>query len=566
MNALRPFGPNRTERAIATARVALAAAALIAIWLDPETPGYYIEETYAVHGMYAAYALVLLALASFRPTSPRMALSTHLIDISLFSYFQHLTLGSSSPFFQYFVFSLFCGALRWGWRGTLGTSILVLLSYIVVGASMSGTTGADEFELSRFIIRLGYLATSAALLVYLARHEVRLRLEIERLAHWPAVGGLDRHALLTRLLGHAAQLLSAERVVVVWDAADEPWMYAACWSPADVVVTKHGPADLDPLVPMALADAVIVSASPPGELAVSTVATEGASFEWVGLVVHERLRPHLTGAGLASAPFRTESVSGRVFVSGLADPTAELMSLTQVVARAIGSALDQFQSAEQLQEVAAREQRLRLARDLHDGVLQSLMGIRLELQTLATDVETTATDAIRGRLLALERALAIEQREIRLLFIEDVKPAAGAGEHGGVAGRLEALRERVAAEWKVPVSIRVHPSPMALSEPLEQAVPLMAHEAIVNALKHASPSRISVDVQANDGTLLMAVSDDGCGFSFRGRREHAELIQQHLGPLSLRERAESLGGHIAVESTETGSRIEIALPLTSGGI
>lgn len=93
---------------------------------------------------------------------------------------------------------------------------------------------------------------------------------------------------------------------------------------------------------------------------------------------------------------------------------------------------------------------------------------------------------------------------------------AGGGD-STLADRLQALRERVALEWKVPVTIRITPVPFALSAALHQAVPLMAHEAIVNAVKHAHPTRIAVDVQIDDGVLRMIVSDDGSGFAFRGR-------------------------------------------------
>ncbi|HYM25653.1 MAG TPA: histidine kinase, partial [Vicinamibacterales bacterium] len=280
--------------------------------------------------------------------------------------------------------------------------------------------------------------------------------------------------------------------------------------------------------------------------------------KWRGLRVHAALVDRLSGHGVASAPFETARISGRAFFSGLGTPTADLLPMAEVVARELGTLLDQQQWNDRLRDIAVREQRISLARDLHDGVLQSLTGVRLELQGAAADIEGNAD--VRDRLRALERALAIEQRELRL-FIDETRPTA-AGPL--LVGRLESLRERVALEWKIPVTIRVTPDSMVLPELLQQAVPLMAHEAIVNALKHAHPSRISIDVRSDDHSIHVVVSDDGGGFPFEGRYDHAVLTKMNLGPASLRERAASLGGHMTIESSKVGSRIEIAVPLAAG--
>ena len=118
-------------------------------------------------------------------------------------------------------------------------------------------------------------------------------------------------------------------------------------------------------------------------------------------------------------------------------------------------------------------------------MLQSLTGIRLRLQALADEPDAAAP--ARDRLLALERAIAIEQREIRL-FIEDLKPAdRPVASDRGVAQALEELRGRLAVEWNTPISIRVSPADLPLSSSAEQTVRLLVREAVVNALKHAAP-------------------------------------------------------------------------------
>ena len=122
----------------------------------------------------------------------------------------------------------------------------------------------------------------------------------------------------------------------------------------------------------------------------------------------------MSRSGLASAPFHVEHLTGRVFFSGIPLVTRDLMPLVELVAREVGNSLDQAHLQERSQQLAIREDRLLVARDLHDGVLQSLTGIRFQLRTLADEPDAAAS--VRDRALAMERALAIEQRELRLFI------------------------------------------------------------------------------------------------------------------------------------------------------
>src|SRR5262249_22650034 len=120
-------------------------------------------------------------------------------------------------------------------------------------------------------------------------------------------------------------------------------------------------------------------------------------------------------------------------------------------------------------------------------------------------------------------------------------------------------------DWQTPIAVRVNPQGLALPGPIEQTLRLLVREAVVNALKHAHPSRVLVDLQSQpDGQLRVVVANDGRGFPFRGRLEHADLVAMGAGPVSVRERLVQLGGSLAIESTPTGSRVEMTLPAAVG--
>jgi signal transduction histidine kinase len=553
--------PSRTERTIVIFRVVLAISSLFAVWLDPNDAQRYLFPTYTLHSVYVVYAIALAFYAWNRQESGRWLLVTHLCDIAMCAIFQILSLGpSSSPFFTYFVFSLFCGALRWGWRGTLRTAGLVITLFLIMGISMRHTIGPNAFDLERYVIRAFYLTVVAGLLMFLGQHEARLRRNIVRLARWPSATGLDGHEGLSRVIEHAAQIVGATHALVAWEADDEPWMHLATWSPAGLTVTRHGPSEFHPLVPLELDAAIVLCTTTGAERSCVFLDQDGGHVQWDGVAVHPGLARRLDGVGLVSAPIRSERIDGRVFFTDLLAPTSELMTMTGVVSREIGSSLEQISMAEHLREIAASEQRLRVARDLHDGVLQSLTGIRFELQDVAAELNTDESRAQRQRLLAIERSLAIEQRELRM-FINSLKPRPEVSAENALLKNLDALRDRVAFEWKVPLTIRVGPRVAAIPLSIERAIPPMVHEAVVNALKHGDPSRIRVDLDVEDDLLRIIVADDGHGFPFRGRYDHQTLVEARLGPTSLRERAASLGGTLMIDSQGSGSRVEIALPL-----
>src|SRR5439155_26259395 len=153
--------------------------------------------------------------------------------------------------------------------------------------------------------------------------------------------------------------------------------------------------------------------------------------------------------------------------------------------------------------------------DLYDGSLQALTGIRLRVQEIADE---HATSPLKEHLSEIERAIAGEQRELRL-FIDNVRPEPPVSNGtGDLVQGLEEMRRRLGIEWKTPISIRVTPSTAVLSEATYRTLRLMIHEAVINALMHAHPPRVSVDVQAADpGQLRILVTDDGRGFPFVGR-------------------------------------------------
>jgi signal transduction histidine kinase len=353
---------------------------------------------------------------------------------------------------------------------------------------------------------------------------------LQRLTGWPVLIGADMASGVSTIVSHAASVVGAAVVVVAWETDDEPWVCVASSDREETrpAIAKYSAAEMTPIAPQP---------------------------------VHPRIAELIGGRAVTSAAFRSEHLAGRVFFGGLSTGGQEALSILEIVAREVGSSLDQLHVAAQLKLLAIREDRIRLARDLHDGILQALTGIRMELQSLAHESPSGSTDA-SDRLFAVERALSAEQRQLRL-FIEDLKPALPLAESGRFADRISAMCQRLSAEWRTPIAVRVEPPALALPVSIEHAVRLMVHEAAANALKHASATQLDIEVVGADGELRIITRDDGRGFGFRGRLDHDTLASSNVGPISLRERVDAMGGRIVLDSTERGSRVEITLPVAA---
>ena len=216
-------------------------------------------------------------------------------------------------------------------------------------------------------------------------------------------------------------------------------------------------------------------------------------------------------------------------------------------------------------ERAAAEERMRLARDLHDGVLQSFTAIGLRVAAAARLLEGDAA-AAAARLRELGRLVADEQRDLRF-FIHELNPPPGGAEGGPDLGaRLGALAERVESEWRLRVDLDLGALPAPLPDDLARDAYNLVREALMNALRHGEATAVDVRVaRASDGALAITVADNGRGFPFHGRYSAPQLEELGLGPRSLRERVAARRGSLSLASSDAGARLEIELPLPAAG-
>jgi signal transduction histidine kinase len=206
----------------------------------------------------------------------------------------------------------------------------------------------------------------------------------------------------------------------------------------------------------------------------------------------------------------------------------------------------------------SQNERLRLAHELHDGLLQTLTGLTLQLE-VALQLVGSDPRAARAHIREIQQLIVDRQRELRE-WIDDARhPNRHSAKPVELAVVLDTLCRRV-SRWGPRVELVTNGSERISSE-IGDHVYRIVEEGLSNITRHAHAQMARVEVGVRERFVRIVIADDGSGFSFRGRYDLATLEARRLGPRSLKERVASLGGKLVLASTLSGSTLEIELPL-----
>ncbi|MEO6212601.1 MAG: histidine kinase, partial [Vicinamibacterales bacterium] len=496
-----------------------------------------------------------------RVTTRGVPIVTHVIDIGLFSTFVFLTRGADSPFFPYFVFAVICGAIRWHGRGALLSGAAALAAYVLGTLSGRMLEPLAPFNMPEFIARCTQLVLVGGLLGYLGSYQHRLQREIRSLAAWPRRLPAHGPGAIQEVLAYAATVIGAPRMVLAWEEGDEPSLRIAARVGEQFEMSHHRPDAFGKLVaePLERSSFVCTRLGSSRPRVLQRVA--GGFRFWSGEPLDARFRERYDIKSAIALRLSTESIEGWLFALDKPRASPEHLLLGDIVGRLVAGTLELQTLVQQLRESAAGEERVNLARELHDGVLQSLTAASLQAQRARQSVATSAPDADR-RLAVVEETILAEQQALRLA-IEDLKPGAiRETTPVDVVARLREATNRVARQWDVRAHLNLQSSVPMVPQKTAHELTRMVQEAVVNAVRHGGAREVTVTCLIMGHELALAVSYQGRGFAgFQGRHDLASLNEMKAGPRTLKERVTAVGGSLVIESGEGGARVEIRVPI-----
>ncbi|MGD0599242.1 MAG: histidine kinase [Terriglobales bacterium] len=572
----------RTERWLATARVALTIAAVLALWMEPVRGFVYSRWLYWLLMVYFVHAVVVMLLVRFRPQSTNaFRLVVHGVDIlwpvliSLFATAQH------GPFFLFFVFVMAAAAYRWGLWETVGTATaaVALLEVEAFTVRAGLETAADHWLRVVHLPRLGvsvreldpqqlfmssvYLIVLGFLLGYMSENQKKVRAEraviMRVLSSTRVEAGLT--GTMQQVLGEVMNIYGAPRVL---SASQERHSYRVFLAE----IRREGgealrwreatPESEQAYLFESPADAIYASRRDQGFDTVLLDRDGGRlrdeSTGFLDALARVEKFDALVSVGLV---FGSEW-SGRVFLFDpemMGAPEEELRFL-QEYTQQVGPAVYNVYLMRRLRERAGALERARFARELHDGAIQSLIAVEMQLDVLRRQSGTQApVNEELGRIQKLLREEVLKLREL----MQAMKSFEVNADRllGFISDTVERFRREtgIAAEFVSELE-RVDLPPRVCRE-----LARIVQESLVNVRKHSGAHHVLVRLAQRAGNLQLTVEDDGKGFSFSGRLSDAELETSGKGPGVIRERVRLLAAELAIESTPGhGARLEVRIP------
>jgi signal transduction histidine kinase len=281
-----------------------------------------------------------------------------------------------------------------------------------------------------------------------------------------------------------------------------------------------------------------------GEGAMGRVAETGESLiipdyrTWAGALA-EYPRVHATLA----VPLKVGGRPVGVFSTVMTEPNREFsttdLHLLDLFAQQAAIAIENARLYEQARQLAAVEERQRLARNLHDSVTQALYGVTLYSEAVFGQLSQGEIDKAAEHLRELQSTAREALTEMRLLIYELRPPVLE--EEGLIAAlqaRLAAVEERVGVKTEFTVEGEFH-----LPVEIEEGLYRIAQEALNNAMKHAQASNIRISLRRDESCVTLEIADDGVGLDPATAGKEGGL-----GLQAMEERAAELGGQLSLTS------------------
>jgi two-component system nitrate/nitrite sensor histidine kinase NarX len=250
---------------------------------------------------------------------------------------------------------------------------------------------------------------------------------------------------------------------------------------------------------------------------------------------------------------------GRVLVfdpSWQGDTQEQLRFLLDLF-RQVGPAIYNVYLLHRLRRRASAAERARFARELHDGAVQSLIAVEMQVDVLRRQAETTpaVVGGELGRIQGLLREEVLKLREL-MQQMKSIDVDSRRFLH-----LVTDAVERFERETGISARFVTDAGKLEMPDKVCRELLRIVQEGLVNVRKHSQARHVLGRLSSSADQWSLTLEDDGRGFPFSGRLTQEELDQTGRGPMIIKERVRLIGGALTIESTPgVGTRLEIKVP------
>jgi signal transduction histidine kinase len=511
---------------------------------------------------FAAYGFLALALAGKELWAPRARQALPLaVDLAFLAVFLILT-PSLVAFFYLFLFFAFAAGMR------LGMSMaVVLLGAVTLGVLIRTALISPFHWMDLFLWVVFSAGTFAAVagIAFLGSRQRRQAAEHEFLSRIATSLRVDVGLAesVRRLLDELAGIFSCEQALLVFH--DHELARIFLWKVRRGEQGKLAPENL----PATRLDSFYLDL-PNASICWNSLESAAAGFAWDRCTGDQLAEvPRLPGAtreefGIRSLLSAAMEFSGQpdvrlLLLNGAGPFRVDDLRWLERIARHMGPALENLFRLRYLRARTVEAERGRISHDLHDGILQTLLGLNLQLEVLRRRIAEVQPEPA-DELARIQNTLRQESQELRRM-VNDLRPLRVAS-----ADLLEMMRnfgERFHAESAISLELLTEAMGAEVSDRVCREIFQIYREALHNIKKHAGATHVVVKLWQDEAKVCLMVDDNGKGFSFAGRFTSDELDRLRLGPISIKERTRSVGGVLTVESNPGhGARITVEVPFS----
>jgi signal transduction histidine kinase len=559
----------RVEHVLAFARLFVALTSLAA-WLFHlgDTTSHYRVGLVLLLGYVVTSVALLLWLQLNSEPNRAFVLAAQATDVAWPALLCLFIEVPNSTFFILFLFAMIAAAFRWGFVETMATALISAAVLLFHAATLAyGPPAVRELflasaEPARLVIRCAFLLVAGFLLGFLAETEKQLRAEIALTNHLLSLARVGSRfaSVLQDVLAELARIFQGTAVYEVSAQSSTgrafKWEIPCLAQPA-IHVQELAPAEKNREILSEYPHAFFLRRIPPnGACAITALDEEGRRVQ-NGASRLEMPLPEAESLLVVSHEMGRDWSGRLVLINAqLGRQREHELRFAQSVMQQLAPVLYSVYLFRAFRSRAGASERARVARELHDTSIQSLISIEMQVDVLRRRSTDPGQAAELDRIQGMLRQEVLNLREL----MQSMRPV-DIGPHQ-LLDFVAELVERFSRDTGIAVRFISELQEVTLPPATCRELVRIVQEALVNVRKHSGAHSAIVRFGSQDGLWRLVINDDGNGFPFAGRFTLKELDCLRRGPAVIKERIRAIGGDLLLESTPGhGSRLEITIPL-----